>query len=269
MSLHDILRKIPEAVQVMPLTREYRNERLRLLEEIRVSNPELVKNSGLESTSPFEYTAFLSSLLHIAKEIGPKILDYHLISDDRSGRIPTLVFMNWQRRVEEANGIDTPYTSDNPRVDFILGGWRNYNSQKIDEFIRQNQERLRAHPQLLVTDTIDEGSTMLKLFPLFEKYGIRPDVAILSHYDPVASYKNLFAGRKVYHGEILPSRFQEVSAGSTVIRRNKLGGIADPPENDKKYHPIRVQDPQRGMEVLVREQAKNFAQKLPIPKKVT
>jgi hypothetical protein len=268
MSLQDILRKFPEALQVQPLTRVYRKEREKILQELKTTQPERVKSSGLESPSPFEYTAFLSSILHIANKIGPKILDYHLLSDDRSGRVPSLVLMNWQKRVEDAYGKDRDYSTQNPRIDFILGGARHYNSHKIEEFIRENQERLGSQPQLLVTDTIDEGSTLLKLLPLFDKYGISVDIATLSHHLPSKNYEDIVKGRKIYYGEILPSSLQDTSAGSTVIRRNSLGGITDPPETNKKYHPVRIAPEwrRRGMEILVREQAKDFAKQLPIPK---
>lgn len=226
---------------------------------------------SLERRSPFEIAPFLQGMTRLTQEIGENILKYHLISDDISGRIPTLILLAWQKRAQIAAGITT-LPEDKIRADFILGGHKNIQNQsKIEEFIVANLLRLQKKPNLLVTDNIDTGASLKRLLELFDKHQIPVDIAILSHYDRLSEYQELLKNRKVFHGERLPRSFIEFfgnSAGSAVIDRHDTAGLAANPQGTPRAHPIlgKMEYRNREMERLVREQAIKFAAMLPLPR---
>jgi len=268
MAIFDALKKIPESLQVLPLANNYRKERQQALKALKQKYPDQVQASGLEVSTPFEHPAFLSAMLHLANQIGADILKYHLISDEMSGRIPTSVLLEWQKRVEQQYPEKTTRQPGESEADYILGGERFSNNQRlVEQFVQQNAELFAHRPPLLVTDNIDTGASLYRLLKAFDKAGISLNLAILSHYEPLSEYKELFAGRTVYHGESLPRKLLSDSAGATLIRRANLTGLASPPGNEPSLT-AGVRKPEFRnllLEELVKKQTLDFAQKLPIP----
>ncbi len=269
--LKGLVEKNIESLQILPLAFRYKQERSQALEAWKKEHPgEDIKTSGLESRLPFEYPSFLSAIVHIAKRVGPKIVEYHLISDERSARIPTLVFASWQRRVRDAYPDAPRPEPGTPTIDFILGGTGG-STARLQEFLQKNQERFRNQPNLWITEYLDTGDGLSRILPAFEKFKIPLDLAVLSHYSPLSEYRDLFQGRNVYQGEILPSSLLDtwsMAAGSTVVHRTRLTGMGEDNKNPK-HHPILLDDQWRrpAAERLVRQQASDFAQNLPIPKR--
>lgn len=285
--LRRAIEKTADSLSFAALAFQYKSERQRALQVFRQEHPDdpslqnkdLSSPSGLDAPSPFEYLSFLTALSHIAHQIGPKIAEYHLISEDKSGRVPTLVLAFWQQRVEDARVANDPeykawlqHLSDSghrPRVNFLLSGKSARDNQpQIRSFLEYNQAAFREQPNLLVTDNIDEGESLERVLKVCDTLQIPVDVAVLSHYEPLAKYDWLLKGRMVYHGESLPSNAQifSVPAGGTVIGRHSLTGLKTDHDHPKHFPSVKEDRyRQRPLELLVRRQARDFANHLSLP----
>lgn len=260
-----LMHKLPETLSVQHLAVAYKKQRLDAQRALKHSDPLLVEKSGLKEPSPFESVTFLSGMLHLANQIGPAITNYHLMSDERSGRIPTLVLASWQANTERFYHLPT---NDPPRIDFVLASERAAKRNPIKTFLTTSRDRLVQKPNLIVTDYLDTGGSMVLLLEIMDELKIPADLAVLSHYEPIGSYPPTISSRKIYKGDVLPGRILSNTAGGKVINRDSLTGLTFPNQNNPIHHPV-LKDEQwrkRPLEILVRKQAHNFGQMLPIPK---
>lgn len=127
------------------------------------------------------------SLLEAIGSLTFKIKEYlpeydTIISDDTSGRVPSLVLRNVASATNEKKG--------GPKTYFITGGARlkEYEENRsfddldksINDFINKRKDEIKN--PLVVTEVISSGKSLEAFLKRFHKFDIYPDIATLSTY---------------------------------------------------------------------------------------
>ncbi|MFA6593756.1 MAG: hypothetical protein WCT16_00705 [Candidatus Buchananbacteria bacterium] len=189
---------------------------------------EMEKNDGL---APRDWgdgekltLALVRDLARLILELKDKLADYDtIISDDASGRLPSLFFrkiINRQKKKSGQKGVKTFFASGGQHEDkVIMNGLR--------EFFTKNREQLGK--VLLVTEYIDSGFSISRLIDILQRAGVDFDLAAVSLYYDVDEYKTRPQLRRHL-------RYGGVNNGGLYFYSYYGRGVVKTPS---KIHPIR------------------------------
>jgi len=127
----------------------------------------------------------VEDLARLVLELKDKLTDYDVIvSDDASGRLPSLFFRKIINRQKKKNG------QKGIKIFFAAGG--KHKSEEImdglGEFFVKNREQLGR--VLLVTEHIDSGRSVSRLIDILQEAGVNFDLAAVSLSDDADSYND-------------------------------------------------------------------------------
>ncbi|MFA6227863.1 MAG: phosphoribosyltransferase [Patescibacteria group bacterium] len=168
--------------------------------------------------------ATVQDLARLVLELKDKLADYDaIVSDDSSGRLPSLLFrriINRQKRKSGRKGIQTF---------FVSSGRHNYSEiiSGLREFFVKNQEQLGR--VLLVTEYIDSGRSISRLIGIMQEAGVNFDLAAVSLSGDAASYNDQ---QQLYQH----LRYGGVNNGGLYFFEHPGRGVK---KNCDKVHPVK------------------------------
>lgn len=128
----------------------------------------------------------------LKEEIDQNVYDV-LLSDDASGRLPTLVLKDiLTRRIEEANPDLSPEEKrDALKVRFVAGGRFSKNDEALREFFRKMKPEVKKRV-LLVTEYIASGNSIRRLMNFLDNEDIPYDMLAVMGMNSEKDYQPLF-----------------------------------------------------------------------------
>jgi len=128
------------------------------------------------STPPLKDRKFLESMARLILELGDDLPTYDtVLSDEISGRLPTLILMNIIDRKRREKGIQTKVKT------YFLTGGDMLNHQhlfSVENFIRGSSGKIKK--ALLVTDAISTGRSVMEFSNILESANVDFDIATVS-----------------------------------------------------------------------------------------
>jgi hypothetical protein len=135
----------------------------------------------------------------LQKEIDSGVYDT-LISDDASGRLPTIAFREIiSQRIDAKNpNLTSEEKRDALKTFFIAGGRQMANKEALAEFLQRIKPDVKRRA-LLVTEYISTGESLKRVMTLLDKAGILYDVAAVMAGHSEQDYKSLFSDSTHMH----------------------------------------------------------------------
>lgn len=127
----------------------------------------------------------VEDLARLVLELKDKLTDYDaIVSDDASGRLPSLFFQKIINRQKKKNG------QKGIKIFFVAGGrhGRKEIMNGLGEFFAKNKEQLSK--VLLVTEYVDSGNSISRLIDILRGARIDFDLAAISLCYSVDNYKD-------------------------------------------------------------------------------
>lgn len=168
--------KREDALEIARSTSEYRRMDDAKAARIIGTTIDFDKLSRSITSWPLGDEEFLRSMARLALELKDDLPSYDtIISDELSGRLPTLILRKIIDKKRKEQGNTTPLTTF-----FLLGGGTRSpeNQSAIAGFIRKKSKSFGK--VLLVTESISSGRSAEEFAELFNKNGIEYDVATVS-----------------------------------------------------------------------------------------
>ncbi len=199
---------------------------------------------------PFEHPEVIEAFENLSEQIGDRFGDYEtIISDDASGRLPSLVLRKLISRVREEESKKSPDTF------FVVGGMHppEGTEEAVRGFLEKTlEEKGDLGKTLIVSEYIGEGISISELMETLKQLGVDYDFATVSswHGRNGDEYSNLprlkelidkgsiFIGsdnnsREHDEGYIIPGmRFNRINATGVTTRKSK--GSAHPGKEDAR-----------------------------------
>lgn len=140
------------------------------------------------------------ALARLVLELRDRLPDYGtILSDEVSGRIPSLIIRRLVKNAREKQGLDTP------RSDFIIGGYprggwsREKQNDIVGEYLTENSENMKERGRVaLVTEYIDSGASISPIVKKIEDLGIDFDLISVSVNRNLSSYEDVIQRHLIY-----------------------------------------------------------------------
>ncbi len=140
---------------------------------------------------PLSERHLLAILFSLSERLASRVQDFSIIiSDEASGRIPSLIFqevLNRKRKQLDLSPL---------MISFLLGGKVNkFQAEAVHDFVTHPPKSLTddlSRP-LIVTEYMHSGDSMKNFLEAFYKNGIQPVVAAVSIDRRIAEYQSLFS----------------------------------------------------------------------------
>lgn len=191
--------------------------------------------SAKERYNFYEIWKLKESVTKLVEHLKPAIDrgDYDtLISDDASGRIPTLILRNiFQKRLKNLHPEWKPEERRAGTKTFFIKGGRNVsNDQALNSFFTKIKPEIKKKI-LLVTEYLESGVSMIRILNVLDKIGFDVDIAALVIRYNSSGYKALTDAHQLFIG-------QELGGLPPIWSRESLSGVTmkHDPEMRKFIH---------------------------------
>lgn len=156
----------------------------------------------------------------------------YIIGDDASGRIPALIFHNLMKRISEDQSLPEP------ELYFLAGSGihstdleKEEKVKKLEDYIKPalsgvNNEIGEKKKILIITDTVNTGSSLKPLTEALKKQGVEFDIATIAlldanTYEGAEREKEEYLGAKIFYAKIdVPRIYENRIKGINGVRKN-------------------------------------------------
>ncbi len=234
----------------IPTPAERRQEREKIAQKIvtesRGNQRKALKLLAEQLSPPLGHSELLVSLFAMAERLLPRSGEFEIIvSDETSGRIPSLIFQDILNRQR------SKINKDPLVISFLLGGRiSKVQARAVQNFVaippKSLAEKLRQ--PLIVTEYVDRGLSLQAFLNTFYRQGISPVVAAVSVREDPAFYRFIFeknpsqpSGKKTLNDLFIVGDSLEHEGGWGVFfRDNPLGSGVVKGGKEKSPHPASV-----------------------------
>ncbi len=140
-------------------------------------------------------TGILETMFDLCEKLRPIATDLDvIISDEASGRVPSLIIKSTLDAFREQQGLPPL------KIFFLVGGYSTFEQKdSVAEFVRTHAVEFRR--SLIVTEIIESGESIREFLKPFSQNGLKPIVASVSVARDPSTYRQLFSNKLIY-GEV-------------------------------------------------------------------